>query len=138
MERDGSKRDLGTVYYALSLLILSLITFKNKELSYIGALGILIMGYGDGFAAIIGTNFGKHKFKLLKNDRSMEGSLTMFVFSFMVSIIILHIFHPVNILFFSFMLAFLSTILELLSPLGLDNLTVPLGSAMFFYIIILL
>lgn len=138
MERDGSQKDLGTVYYALSLLILSLITFKNKELSYIGALGILIMGYGDGFAAIIGKNFGKHKFKILNNDKSIEGSLTMFIFSFMVSIIILHIFNPVNVLLFSFILAFLSTILELLSPLGLDNLTVPLGSAMFFYIIMLL
>lgn len=138
MERDGSQRDLGTVYYALSLLILSLITFKNNDLSYIGALGILIMGYGDGFAAIIGQNFGKHKFKILNKNKSIEGSLTMFLFSFMVSIIILHIFYPVNILLFSFILAFLSTILELLSPLGLDNLTVPLGSAMFFYIITLL
>lgn len=138
MERDGSKKDLGTVYYALSLLILSLITFKNKELSYIGALGILIMGYGDGFAAIVGVNFGNHKFKILGNNKSIEGSLAMFAFSFMVSIIILYIFNPVNILLFSFMLALLSTALELFSPLGLDNLTVPLGSAMFFYIILLL
>jgi hypothetical protein len=56
MERDGSKEDLGTVYYAISLFILSLITFKNINYSYIGALGILTMGYGDGFAAVIGKN----------------------------------------------------------------------------------
>ncbi|WP_353095831.1 hypothetical protein [Tissierella praeacuta] len=138
MERDGSKKDLGTVYYALSLLILSLMTFKDKELSYIGALGILIMGYGDGFAAIIGVSLGKHKFKILGNDKSIEGSLVMFIFSFIVSITILYIFNPVNILLSSFLLALLSTALELFSPLGLDNLTVPLGSAMFLYIILLL
>lgn len=138
MERDGSRKDLGTVYYAISLLILSLTTFNNKELSYIGALGILIMGYGDGFAAIVGTSFGKHRFKIFGNHKSIEGSLTMFLFSFIVSIIILYIFNPVSILFFSFTLALLSTILELFSPIGLDNLTVPLGSAMFFYIMTLL
>ncbi|MSU00231.1 diacylglycerol/polyprenol kinase family protein [Tissierella pigra] len=137
MERNESKKDLGTVYYALSLLILSLITFKDKELSYIGALGILIMGYGDGFAAIVGINFGKHKFKIFGNYKSIEGSLAMFTFSFIVSIIILYIFNPNNILLFSFILAALSTILELFSPFGLDNLTVPLGSAIFFYTILL-
>ncbi len=137
MERDGSKKDLGTVYYAISLLVLSIITFKNKEFAYIGALGILIMGYGDGFAAIIGTKYGKHKFKIFGNDKTIEGSLAMFLCSFLVSIVILYIFNPVNVLLFSFILAFVSTVLELLSPLGLDNLTVPLGSAIFFYMILL-
>lgn len=137
MERDGSKKDLGTVYYAISLLILSLLTFKNKELAYIGALGILIMGYGDGFAAIIGTKYGKHKFKILGNNKSIEGSFAMFLCSFLVSITILYIFNPLNVLLYSFILALISTVLELVSPLGLDNLTVPLGSAMFFYIILL-
>lgn len=137
MERDGSKKDLGTVYYAISLLILSLLTFKNKELAYIGALGILIMGYGDGFAAIIGTKYGKHKFKILGNNKTIEGSLAMFLCSFLVSITILYIFNPLNVLLYSFILALISTVLELVSPLGLDNLTVPLGSAMFFYIILL-
>ncbi len=137
MERDGSKKDLGTVYYAISLLTLSLITFKNKDFAYIGALGILIMGYGDGFAAIIGTKYGKHKFKIFGNDKSIEGSLAMFLCSFLVSIVILYMFNPFNVLLYSFILALLSTVLELLSPFGLDNLTVPLGSAMFFYIILL-
>ena len=80
MERDGSKNDLGTVYFALSLMILALITFKNTEFSYIGALGILVMGYGDGFAAIIGVKYGKYKFKVLGNNKSLEGSLAMFYF----------------------------------------------------------
>lgn len=137
MERDGSKKDLGTVYYALSLLILSLLTFKNRDLSYIGALGIFIMGYGDGFAAIIGTNFGKHKLKIFGNEKSLEGSLAMFIFSFVACMIILHIYNPINILLISFILALMSTVLELISPLGLDNLTVPLGSSMFYYFILL-
>jgi len=136
MERDGSKNDLGTVYFALSLLILALITFKNAEFSYIGALGILIMGYGDGLAAIIGVKYGKHKFKVLGNEKSFEGSLAMFVFSFLVSISLLYIFNPVNITLFSLIVAIVSTALEALSPYGLDNLTVPLGTSLSYYLLI--
>ncbi len=135
MERDGSKNDLGTVYFALSLLILALITFKNSEFSYIGALGILTMGYGDGFAAIVGIKYGKHKFKVLGNSKSLEGSVTMFLFSFMVSLSVLYIFNPINIILFSLILALISTILEAFSPYGLDNLTVPLGTSLLYYLL---
>lgn len=138
MERDGSKNDLGTVYFALSLLILALITFKNSEFSYIGALGILVMGYGDGFAAIVGIKYGKHKFKVLGNSKSLEGSLAMFIFSFTVSLFILYIFNPINIILFSLILALISTILEAFSPYGLDNLTVPLGTSLLYYLLIIL
>ena len=137
MERDGSKNDLGTVYFALSLLILALITFENVEYSYIGALGILIMGYGDGFAAVIGVKYGKNKFEVLGNEKSLEGSLAMFIFSFIVSIAILYIFNPVNIILYSLILATVSTFLEAFSPYGLDNLAVPLGSSFIYYLMIL-
>lgn len=138
MERDGSKNDLGTVYFAISLLILALIAFKNSEFSYIGALGILIMGYGDGFAAIVGIKYGRHKFKVLGNSKSLEGSLAMFIFSFTVSLFILYIFNPINIILFSLILALISTILEAFSPYGLDNLTVPLGTSLLYYLLIIL
>lgn len=137
MERDGSKNDLGTVYFAISLLVLSLITFKNIEYSYLGALGILIMGYGDGLAAVIGVKYGKHKFEVLGNKKSFEGSLTMFIFSFIVSVVILCIFNPINIVLSSLILALVSTFLEAYSPYGLDNLTVPLGTSLVYYLITL-
>lgn len=137
MERDGSKNDLGTVYFALSLLILSLITFKNVEYSYLGALGILIMGYGDGFAAVIGVKYGENKFKVLGNEKSLEGSLAMFIFSFIVSIVILYIFNPIHIILYSLVLAIISTFLEAFSPYGLDNLAVPLGTSFVYYLITL-
>ena len=138
MERDGSKKDLGTVYYAISLMLLALITFKNIELSYIGALGILIMGYGDGFAAVIGVKYGKHKFKVLGNNKSIEGSLAMFLFSFIVSLVILSIFNPVNVVVYSLILAIVATILEVFSPYGFDNLTVPLGTSLLYYLLVIL
>jgi len=135
MERDGSKEDLGTVYYAISLFILSLITFKNINYSYIGALGILTMGYGDGFAAVIGKKYGRKKFEVFGSKKSIIGSLTMFIATFIVCYIILSIFNPVNVLTYSFILAFFATLLELFTPKGFDNLSVPLGTSMIYYLL---
>jgi len=135
MERGGGKEDLGTVYYAISLFILSLITFKNTNYSYIGALGILTMGYGDGFAAVIGKKYGRKKFEVFGSKKSLIGSMTMFIATFIVSYIILSIFNPTSKLFYSFILAFSATLLELFTPKGFDNLSVPLGTSMIYYVL---
>lgn len=137
MEREGSKNDLGTVYFPISLLILVFITFGNFSQPYIGALGILIMGYGDGLAAVLGKKYGKNKFYLFGNEKSFAGSLTMFLASFIVSIIILGIYSPYNLLFNSFCVAIFATIIEAISPFGLDNLTVPLLTSIFYQLYLL-
>jgi phytol kinase len=126
MERDGKKSDLGTVYYAVSLFILSLVTFAKGSSPYIGALGILVMGYGDGFAAIIGKRYGKHTFKVFGNEKTIEGSISMFLISFIICFIISSIFNPSGALLKSVVLALVSAIIEAFSPCGFDNLTVPL------------
>jgi len=61
MERDEEEKDgLGTVYYALSLLILvialfgPLVNYKEVWGPTIGLAGIAVMGYGDALAAIVG------------------------------------------------------------------------------------
>jgi phytol kinase len=134
MEREGKRRDLGTVYFAVSLLILSVITFGNNSDPYIGALGILIMGYGDGFAAVFGKRFPKYSFRILNNTKTAVGTAAMFIFSFVVAVSILSIYNPHSIFLFSILIAVISTILEVLSPWGLDNLTVPLLTPVFYVI----
>ena len=53
MERD--KQDgLGTVYYAISLLILTIISFGIFKKPSLGLIPTLVMAYGDGLAAVIG------------------------------------------------------------------------------------
>jgi phytol kinase len=107
-------------------------------LSYpaIGALGILIMGYGDGMAALIGKRYGKRKFMILGSEKSLEGSLTMFIVSFFTTYIVLS-FSPVpGILIYSILIAFFASIVEAITPHGFDNLTVPLGTSLFFWLLI--
>jgi len=136
MERGKDSSDLGTVYFPISLIVLILLTWKGgllgQDLRYLGALGVLIMGYGDGFAAIIGQSFGRRRYKIFGNQKSLEGSVTMFAFAFLVSAIILgnSIGFDINVLRISFAVAVLSALTEALTPYGFDNLTVPILSTL--------
>lgn len=135
MERGAGKKDLGTVYFAVSLFILSIMTFTKSSSPFIGAMGILIMGYGDGFAAIIGGKYGKHSFKIADSTKSLEGSAAMFVFSFLVSLIIMFVHADQNFLVNSFIIAAVAMFTELFSVFGLDNLTVPLITSYLYYLL---
>lgn len=133
MERGQGRGDLGTVYYAISLLVLSSLTFGPGGAPYIGAIGILTMGYGDGLAAIIGKRYGTRKLTIFGAERSLQGSLTLFVVAFLVSFVILSIYSPTHVWPAALTVATGATLAEAFTPLGFDNLTVPLLSSALYY-----
>jgi uncharacterized protein (TIGR00297 family) len=132
MERGKDSSDLGTVYFPISLIVIIMLTwnggFLGEDLKHLGALGVLTMGYGDGFAAIIGENFGRRKYEIFGNRKSLEGSIAMFGFAFLVSAIILgnNISFEFDVFRISFVIAVLAAIIEAITPYGFDNLTVPI------------
>ncbi|MBD2168033.1 phosphatidate cytidylyltransferase [Calothrix membranacea FACHB-236] len=124
------RQSLGTFFYSLSFGILIGCFWYLQQPQY-AALGILVMTWGDGFAALIGQRFGKHKYKVFGSQKSWEGSLTMTLVSYLVSSLVL-LGSQGNIWqtwVLSLVVAVLATALEAFSFLGIDNLTVPLGSA---------
>ncbi len=134
IEREN-KKELGTIFYPLALVILVLFSYGKLQKPYIGAIGALVLGYGDGLATIIGKRFGK--VKLYKN-KTLIGSFSMFIISFVTTFILLIIYNPVNIIVFSIIVAFTGTICELISSKGFDNLTVPLISSFIYYLLIII
>lgn len=135
MER-GGQGNLGTVYFPISLLILVILTFGILDRPEVGAIGILTLGYGDGFAAVFGVKYGKHK---LAFGKSVEGSLAMFVASLVVGVMVSTlVFSLTTALFVGLVIALLATVIELFSPKGFDNLTVPLATSLLYYLIIIL
>ena len=134
MERDDNK-SLGTVYYAISCLILTLLSFlwfKNKL--YAG-IGLFAMGYGDGFAALIGSKFKSKEFMIFKTKKTLLGCATMFVVTLLVVSILTLCFNQFSILGV-LIISVVATLIEAFSPLGIDNLTVPiLTSILAFFII---
>ena len=78
MERD-EKDSLGTVYFAIALLILVIVSFGIFKNPSLGLVPFLVMAYGDGLAAVIGKSVKSKKYKLGDSKKSFAGSLTMFV-----------------------------------------------------------
>ena len=77
-ERD--KQDgMGTVYYAVSLVILTTISFEIYRTPLLGLIPNLVMAYGDGFVAVFGKYIKSKNYRLRKTKKSFAGSTTMFV-----------------------------------------------------------
>ncbi len=115
----------GTVYYAISLTILVVFGFDNKELIL---LSFLPLSYGDGLAALIGMKYPFKEITLYNGKKSLNGSLAFILGSFFS---LFFSFQVLNILSYSVIyLLFISIfglVLELISPRGTDNLVVPIG-----------
>ena len=120
-ENDG----LGTVYYAISLLITSIVTFGIINKPYVGLCGILIMGYGDGLASIIGQKIKSKSYKVGNKTKTIAGSLTMLT----VSLLILSVFFAVTGVSYwllkALAIACILTVVEAVSIKGTDNIFVP-------------
>jgi phytol kinase len=82
------RQSLGTFFYAVSVGVLTACFWPIWQPQY-AALGILVMTWGDGLAALVGQNFGRHPYKVFGNKKSWEGSLTMALTSFMVAVLVL-------------------------------------------------
>ena len=119
MERnEKSSSDLGTVYYAISLFIVTGLAFYF-DMVLAGLVAILAMGYGDGLGAVIGKQL---KTKTIKNGKTIAGSFTMFLATLIIGLIVF----PER-WFLMFGVALIAMFIELFTPRGFDNLTVPLG-----------
>ena len=128
--------DLGLVYYAITWTVLAYLFFDHKEII---AIGILAMSYGDGLASIIGIRFGKKKYQFFKDVKSYIGSASMFVFTFITMIIAL-LFYDISLTlettFLLMCIAVISAIVEGITPMGLDNLSVPFVAITLYWFVI--
>ena len=137
-----SGHGLGLVYYAIAWTVLAYVFFDSKVTI---AIGILAMSYGDGLASFIGIKYGKIKYQIFTDEKSYLGSIAMFVFTFILMIIALFYYQE----FFSIgylllfetlalllLIAAISTVIEGITPMGLDNLSVPIVTSTLYWIVI--
>lgn len=130
------RKSLGTFFYAVSMGIL-IAAFFPQAPAY-AAIGILTMAWGDGMAALIGQDFGRHPYQVFGSTKSWEGSLTMAAVSYFIcwSILLVTQGHLWQIWLISLLISAIATSLEAISKLGVDNLTVPLVSGGFSFLLV--
>ncbi len=116
---------LGLVYYSISWTLLALLFFNQP---WIIAIGIAAMSYGDGLASLIGEKYGKRKYNILGDPKSVEGSLAMLI-TLLVTLPIIFIYYnqPINWPLIA-AIAATATIIEGATPKGLDNITACIGA----------
>ncbi len=124
------RKSYGTLFYAISMGLLIAWFWPIEQFQY-AAIGILVMAWGDGLAGLIGQNFGQHPYQIWGMKKSWEGTLAMALTSYAVSSLVLlsvqgNVWQTWVI---PIAIAIVATALEAFSNLGIDNLTVPLGSA---------
>lgn len=133
MERDVQD-GLGTVYYAISLLILVIVSFGVYKEPSLELIPNLVMAYGDGLAGLLGRMIKSKRYKLSDTKKSVAGSITMFVISTLLIGGYLLYWHKE--IFWStphwplvaVLIGFAITAIEAISEKGTDNITVPLGT----------
>ena len=100
---------------------------------YLALAAIYAWGFGDAVAALIGKKFGKHKIKWKCTDgkKSMEGSFSMFLVSFISVMIILSYRGGINmagVIVISLVTALVSMFSELCSKNGNDTVICPMSA----------
>jgi len=146
----GSVR--GPFWYAVSITILTgVFTFTGYErLYFVAAAAIHIMMFGDGMSAPIGLKYGKnHMHTIFGSKRSVPGSAALFVFGFFGALLAFWFFGVVNygafvsgasilwvpMISLALIGAAAGTLIELVSPKGTDNVTLPFITCFIVFIV---
>lgn len=143
MEAEPGSTNFGTVYFPISLVCLVLAVNAGIIQPWEGGVGILIMGWGDGLAAVVGVTAKRGTFRVFGvagSGKSVRGSVTMLVASFVVAAVFLALFQPEvalpSLVLRAAAVAAFATLVELMTPFGLDNLSVPLLTTLFVHLVL--
>ncbi len=133
---DGERSNLGTIYFPISFMAL-IYYFWGMPVLMVASL--MPMTWGDAMAATAGRRYGRYRFSIGGSTRSLEGSAAMLLWSWVTTFLAFMLMPviankpPINWLvaiIYSGAVAAVCTVVEAVSPWGLDNLTVPAAAAL--------
>lgn len=82
---DSNEADQGIVLYIVTEFILSIFATMYHPALAACTYGMLSIGFGDGFAALVGKKWGKYTPKI-KDKKSLAGSMACFLFALLAMI----------------------------------------------------
>lgn len=119
IERNSAS--LGTIYFTLSMLIMSILGYKSIFLFDIFGFAIICLSCGDAAANIIGSRYGKN---IIYENKSVEGMLACFCSSATAIFLLKEIYEIKFTLLSICFVALLCAITELFSA-DYDNIAIP-------------
>ncbi len=125
----------GTVYYCVSMSIMSLAAWISPRFMIPFGIAVFCTSLGDGFAGVLGQALRKGNPKIWK-QKTLFGSLFGFTLSLGVCIAFNQIYSLKMSVLTSLAIAAFASILELVTGSGLDNITLPIGVFLLSYSLI--
>lgn len=136
MSRTGDPKEIlrGPLYYGIMFVVLTLVYWKDSP---IGIIALMMLCGGDGIADIVGRRFVSAKIPWSK-DKSVAGSLGVFLGGFFMSAVVIYIFVAMGVftgVFTSYLLpiaaiALAGALVETLHYKDIDNISMTLASAL--------
>jgi uncharacterized protein (TIGR00297 family) len=137
---NADKKNLGTVFYPISFLILVLLLWDKYP--FIISTAMLVMGLADPAAAVIGSSLkNTNTVSAFGGRKTFEGAAAMLIVASIAVVIGFLFFDKLSstinftvLLNISVAVGIMVAAIELISPKATDNLTVPLCSALLLFI----
>ena len=122
-----TRRSRGSEYYPLAIFLVYLASYGRP---WLHVASILVLALADASAALIGSQYGRLRYTVENEKKSLEGSLVFLVVAFLAihlpTLLMTDLPRPVCVLA-ALLVALLVTGFEVVSLHGADNLFVPLG-----------
>ena len=129
-----NRDSLGTIYFPISFIIHTLFFWNHK---YYFLLSFLILSISDPLASFFGKYLGgKGKFILWHDKKTYYGAATFFISTFLLSFYFgTNVFNKevVEAMLFSIFISIGTTIAELISKKGTDNISISLTSILLMF-----
>jgi phytol kinase len=141
MSRNGDRREIlrGPLYYGIVFVALTILFWLDSP---IGIVALMMLCGGDGLAEILGRRWGNKKiFK--RANKSWVGSAGFFLGGWLLAMIVLAVYIAAGVFKLSFasllipltLIALICALVEAVSPVDLDNISVPLVAVILGYLL---
>ena len=125
---DVQRKSYGEFYL---LFAIGFLFMTSKDSPILFVLPVTIIALSDAASALVGTVYGRKRLEIPGGQKSVEGVITFFVVTLIVSLILLMLMTDVaelNVILLSILIAGFCAYVERDSWRGLDNLFVPIGA----------
>jgi len=135
------KGNLGTIYFPIAFIAV-IYYFWSQPVLMVASL--MSMTWGDAMAAIVGERHGHCQYTVGRHTRSLEGSVAMLFWSWIsISLALFLMPYLLDRPLINWLLALIQggavalvcTLVEALSPWGIDNLTVPTAATLILHLL---
>jgi len=123
-----ARRSEGGLYFPIAVYAMFLLA-ADRPVFYL--ISILALVVSDALAALVGSSYGRLRFRVERDRRSVEGSVVFFLATFLavhLPLLLLTEVDRVLSVLVAVQIALLVTFLEVISLRGNDNLIVPIGT----------